>query len=81
MAEATQTGRTRFFVLGNLRGQAAPGLTFAANGDVWTTKLKVIGAILLTPTTNTAYGFTVSGGTITLVSAGALTFRGGVLGL
>ena len=81
MAEATQLGRQRHFVLGNLRGVSAAGLTFAANGDTWTTPLHVIGAILLTPTTNTAYGFTVAGGTITLISAGALTFRGGVLGL
>lgn len=83
MAAATVTGRERWFVLGNLRGVSCPGLTFAAHGDTWTCKLKVIGAIWLTPTTDAAYGFTVSGGTITLDSGGVagLEFRGGVLGL
>lgn len=81
MAAAIVTGRERWFVLGNLRGVSCPGLTFANNGDTWTCRLKVIGAILLTPTTNASYGFTVAGGTITLVSAAGLEFRGGVLGL
>lgn len=80
MAAATVTNRQQNAVLGDLEYIGANSIAFAANGDTWDSGLNSIRAILLTPTTNTAFGFTVSGGTITLVSGGALTFRGGVLG-
>ena len=81
MAAATITTPQQHAVLGNLRRRGANTIAFAANGDTWATGLKVIREIDLTPTTNDSYGFTVSGGTLTLVSGGAVTFRGGVLGL
>jgi len=80
LAAATITNE-RWQVAGNLRFVTADSVVFANNGDTWNTKLKTVRAISLTPTTNTAFGFTVSGGTITLVAAAGLTFRGGVWGL
>lgn len=82
MAAATVTGRNRNEVLGTLRQFSASSIAFAANGDTLAVPgMKAIRAIQFTPTANTAFGFTVSGNTITLVSGGALTFRGAVLGL
>ena len=81
MAAATVTSLQQDAVLGNLRRKGAGSIAFAASGDTWATGLKVIRGIDLTPTTNDSYGFTVSGGTLTLASGGAVTFRGGVLGL
>lgn len=82
MAAATVTGRQQNVVVGNLRRVGAASIVFAANGDTWTVPgIRTIYEINLTPTTNTAFGFTISGATITLVSGGALTFHGGVLGL
>lgn len=82
MAAATVTGRQQNVVMGSLRRIGANSIAFANNGDTWTVPgLKVIKQIDLTATTNTAAGFTISGNTITLVSGGALTFMGGVLGL
>lgn len=81
MAAAVVTGVQQSVVLGNLRRVGANSIAFAANGDTWVTPLKHIYEINLMPTTNTAVGFTVSGGTITLVSGGAVTFRGGVIGI
>jgi hypothetical protein len=82
MAAATVTGAQRPHVFGDRKYRGANSIAFAANGDTWTVPgLKKIQAILLTPTTNTAFGFTVSANTITLVSGGALTFLGGVIGI
>lgn len=83
MAAATVTGRNRRNnVVGYLRQVAASSIVFANNGDTWTVPgIKSISGIHLTPTTNTAYGFTVSGNVITLVSAAGLTFAGSVEGL
>ena len=81
MAAATVTLRQQNVVVGNLRYVGAGSVAFAADADTWNTGLKTIRAIQLTPTTNGSFGFSVSGGTITLDSGGALTFRGGVLGL
>lgn len=80
MAAATVTNRRQNNVSGNRREIFADSIAFANNGDTWATGLKQINAICLTPTTNTAFGFTVSGGTLTLVSGGALTFCGKVEG-
>lgn len=80
MAAATVTNRQQNNAVGNRMRVGADSIVFAANGDTWDTGLNTIEEINLTCTTNTAFGFTVSGGTITLVSAGALTFRGGVYG-
>lgn len=80
MAAATVTGRRQNNVAGNRRVVYATSVVFAANGDTWETGLKQIDVIHLTPTENTAYGFTVSDGELTLVSGGALTFRGSVEG-
>ena len=80
MAAATITNQRQNNVAGNRREVFADSVAFAANADTWATGLKTINSINLTPTTNTAFGFTVSAGTITLVSGGALTFRGGVEG-
>lgn len=80
MAAATVTGQQQNIVMGSALRRGADSVAFAANGDTWDTGLNIIYEITLTPTTNTAFGFTVSGGVITLVSGGALTFRGGVLG-
>lgn len=82
MPAATVTQRQQNQVVGALRGVFANSVAFANNGDTWEIPgIRNVRSIMLTPTTNTAYGFTVSGNTITLVSAGALTFRGGILGL
>ncbi len=82
MAAATVTGTQRVKVFGDRRFEGANSIVFANNGDTWTVPgIKVVNAILLTPTTNTAFGFTVSGNVITLVAAGGLTFRGGVIGI
>lgn len=82
MADATVTGAQQEAVFGNRRYIGADSIAFASNGDTWTVPgIVSIDAILLTCTTNTAFGFTVSGATITLVSGGALTFQGGVLGI
>ena len=82
MAAATVTGRTQNQVLGGLRAVYASSIAFAANGDTWTVpSIKRVSQIALTCTANTAFGFTISGNVITLVSGGALTFAGGVLGL
>ena len=80
MAAATVTGRRQNNVPGNRRKIIATSVAFAANADTWNTGLKLVEDIHLTPTTNSSYGFTVSGGTITLVSGGAVTFRGSVEG-
>lgn len=82
MPAATVTGAQRDHVFGDRKYIGANSIVFANNGDTWTVPgLKRIMAIMLTPTTNTAFGFTVSGATITLVAAGGLTFRGGVIGI
>lgn len=82
MAEATVTGRQQNVVLGSLRRVGANSIVFANNGDTWTIPgVKGIREINLTPTTNTAFGFTISANVITLVAAGGLTFRGGIVGL
>jgi len=82
MAAATVTGNRFSDVIGNLRMQQYTSVAFAANGDTLTVAgLKTIRSINLTPTTATAHGFTVAGNVITLVSGGAVTFRGSVTGL
>lgn len=80
MPAATITGAQQESVYGDLRVIGADSIVFANNGDTWATPLRHIHSINLTPTTNTAFGFTVSGGTITLVAASGLTFRGSVIG-
>ena len=80
MAAATVTGRRQNNISGNRREVFADSIVFASNSDTWDTKLKQINAICLTCTTNTAFGFTVSGGVITLVASGGLTFQGKVEG-
>lgn len=80
MAAATVTNTRQNNVSGNRRQVIATSIVFAANGDTWDTGLKDVETINLTPTTNTAFGFTVSGGTLTLVAASGLTFRGSVEG-
>lgn len=81
MAAATVTNQRQNVVVGNRVMINADTVTFASNGDTWDTGLNSINAIQLTPTTEEAYGFTVSGGTITLVDASApITFRGGAIG-
>ena len=81
MAAATITNQRQNNVMGHLVLVVADTITFAADGDTWDTGLNSVNALMLTPTTAEAFGFTVSGGTITLVDASApVTFRGGVLG-
>ena len=81
MAAATITNQRQNNVVGSRVQVMADTITFAANGDTWDTGLNSINIIMLTPTTEEAFGFTVSGGVLTLVSAGApVTFRGGVEG-
>lgn len=82
MAAATVTGRRQNDVDGRLRRVSASSIVFANNGDTLTVPgIKSVYAIGLVPTTNTAFGFTISGNVITLVAAGGLTFAGGILGL
>ena len=82
MAAATVTGRRQNDVDGRLRRVSASSVAFAANSDTWTVPgIKTVYAINLTATTNTAAGFTISGNVISLVSGGALTFAGSVIGL
>lgn len=81
MAAATITNQRRNNVAGALVMILADTITFAADGDTWDTGLNSINAIMLTPTTAEAFGFTVSGGILTLINTNApVTFRGGVLG-
>lgn len=84
MAAATVTGNRQENVSGNRRVIYATSIVFANNGDTWDTGLKQIDVIHLTPTTGTAFGFTVgtgaNSGRLTLVSAGGLTLRGSVEG-
>jgi hypothetical protein len=81
MAAATVTNQRQNNVAGSLVMILADTITFASNSDTWDSGLNSINAILLTPTTEEAFGFTVSGGTITLIDTNApVTFRGGVLG-
>lgn len=84
MAEATKTGPLQRSVRGDTQYFGWDSVAFAANGDTLTLPFKKLFSIDLTPTTNTAYGFTVSysgGNTIlTLVSGGALMFQGGASG-
>ncbi len=80
MAAATVTNRRQNNVVGARVQVVANSIVFAANGDTWDTGLNRVDTISLTPTTNVAFGFTVSGGTITLVAASGLTFRGSVTG-
>ncbi len=82
MAAATVTNRRQNTILGARRQIIADSIVFANNGDTWTVPgIKRIETIDLTPTAGTAYGFTVSGNVITLVSAGGLTFLGGASGI
>lgn len=82
MAAATVTGRRQNDVDGRLRRVSASSIVFASNSDTWAVPgIKTVYAINLTPTAGTAFGFTISGNTLTLVSAGGLTFGGSVLGL
>ena len=82
MAAATVTLRKQNDVLGRLRQVSAGSIVFASNSDTWTVPgIKTIYSIQLTPTAGTAFGFTISGNTITLVSSGGLTFSGAVVGL
>ncbi len=82
MAAATVTGRQQNVVMGSLRRVGATSIVFASTGDTWTVPgIKVIRQLDLTPTANTAFGFTISGNVITLSASGGLTFMGGVLGL
>ena len=81
MAAATITNQRQNVVMGSRVLINADTITFAANGDTWDTGLNAINVIMLTPTTEEAFGFTVSGGILTLVDASApVTFRGGALG-
>ena len=83
MAAATVTaGSALPDVFGRNRVKFYDSVVFAANGDTLTVPgMKRIRGINLVPTTNTAFGFTVSNNVITLVSGGALTFGGYVIGL
>ena len=82
MAAATVTGRRQNDVDGRLRRVSASSIVFASTGDTWAVPgIKTVYSIALTSTTGTAFGFTVSGNTITLASAGGLTLGGAVLGL
>ena len=82
MPAATVTGREQNAVFGNQRYVGATSIVFAANGDTWTIPgIRTVKSLMLTCTANTAFGFTVSSNVITLVSGGALTFRGGAIGL
>ena len=80
MADATVTSQRQNNVSGNRRRVTALSIVFASSGDTWDTGLKFAETIDLTPTTAAAFGFTVSGGTITLVAGSGLTFRGSVEG-
>jgi len=82
MAAATVTLRRQNDVTGRLRQVSAGSVAFASSGDTWTVPgIKTIYEISLTPTTNASYGFTTSGNVITIVSGGAVTFLGCVVGL
>ena len=78
MAAATVTGRRQSNISGNRREVYATSIIFASNSDTWATGLKQVDVISLCPTTNISPAFTVSGGTITAVTAG--TYRGKVEG-
>ncbi len=82
MAAATVTYQGRRNVTGHTREIAYTSVVFANNGDTLTVPgIKVVRTVDLSPTTNTAYGFTISGNVLTLVAASGLTFAGAVTGL
>ena len=79
MADAVITNRRQNQVIGTLRGVFADSLVFGGS-DTWVVPgIKRIEVIQLSPTTAIQPGWTVSGNTLTAVTAG--TFRGGVLGI
>ena len=81
MAAATLTNRRQNNVAGHLVMVLVDTITFTSDAHTWDTGLNSINAVMLTPTTAEAFGFTISGGTLTLVDSSApVTFRGGVLG-
>lgn len=81
MAAAAITNQRQNVVVGNRVQIMADTITFTSDGDTWDTGLGSINIIMLTPTTAEAFGFTVSGGILTLVDSTApVTFRGGVEG-
>lgn len=82
MAAATITSQRQNNVVGARVEVVADSIEFAADADTWDTGLNSINVINLTPTTNPggSFWFDISGGTLTLQSAGAITFRGGVQG-
>jgi hypothetical protein len=85
MAESTKTGPLQRSVEGDLQYFGYTSIIFANNGDTFTTPLKLLYEINLTPTTNASYGFTQSNNSsgfvvLTLVAGLGLTFQGGVTG-
>lgn len=81
MAAATVTNQRQNVVMGSRVLVNADTITFTSDADTWDTGLNSVNVIMLTPTTEEDFGFTVSGGTLTLVCSSApITFRGGVLG-
>jgi hypothetical protein len=78
MAAATVTGRNQNEVFGGRVAISADSIVFASGSDTWNTGLASIDFVILTPTTNIAPAFTISGGVVTAINAG--TYAGGVIG-
>ena len=73
MAAVTVTNR-REQVWGNSRNIVCT-VAIANTGDTWATGLKKVLQVCGAPTTNASYGATLSGGTVTFVTGGALTIN------
>ena len=69
---AVTVDRKRSYVQGNKRVVSAQ-VDIAATGDTWVTGLKFIESANANDSTNAAVGLTKSGGTLTFVTAGAIT--------
>lgn len=67
---AVTVDRKRSHVFGNRRAITAT-IDVAADADTWATGLKYVEAASFKSQTNNAIGYTKSGGTITLQTAGA----------
>lgn len=72
MASVTINDSKLGFALSN-KAVAIYNIDIAASGDTLATGMAVIDHVSIAPSTNSAVGRTISGGTITLITGGALT--------
>ncbi len=74
MAAATLVGKRRVTIWGDKRVVMAQ-VTMATSGDTYVTGLKAVQQLSCEPTTAVASGTTFSGGTVTFIGTGPITFN------